>query len=189
MERKRIKEWVTFGRLRFFPATDEGVYPVSGRLECLGCEPGVTLLFHHAGLEQDLSALQAQLDSAVEIDRQHEGNWVAIGPTRGPEESGRWGPTDLFGCCMALLDPPKESRCGYEFEACVKPAGPHDPVTVQFSDTEYPRHFFRAVTFQGDTAVVLECGTPYAQRYMSRRQFEDEIGSSPRFGALLAGLH
>lgn len=186
MGRKWTKERVTLGELRFFPATEEGSYPLSGRLECLDCDPQVTLLFHHAGLEENLSALEMYADRPVPLDRQHKYNWVLLGPSLTPEGSAWSEPQGLFGCCVALLSPPQKSPYGYEFEAHLKPEGPHESIAVQFTHEEYPHHFFVAVTFQADTAILVDCGTPYAQRFMTRGQFEDEVAGWQQFGEMLA---
>ncbi len=180
------RQQVTLGKLRLFPATEEGTCPVSGRLECLDCEPPVTLLFRHAGLGQDLSLLHLHAGQVVPLDHQHRDNWVVLSPTRPPTEASWPEPEDFLGWCVALLNPPGGSRYGYEFEAELKLVGWDERIGVQFTHEEHPHHFFKAVTFEADTAILVEFGMPYAQRYMSRRQFEDEVARWREFGELLA---
>ena len=176
------KQQVTLGKLRLFPATEEGAYPVSGRLQCLDCEPRVTLLFRHAGLRQDLSLLHLHAGQVVPLDRQHRDNWVMLSTARAATEPSWSEPEDFLGWCVALLNPPRGARYGYEFEAKLKLVGWDEPIGVQFTHQEHPRHFLKAVTFEADTAILVEFGSPYDQRYMSRRQFEEEVARWPEFG-------
>ena len=177
---------VARGKLIFFAPTQEGLYPVSGRLECPGCDPEVAILFHHAGLSIDLPSTQIRAEQAVAVDQHYGQNSVGLGPSLAPEGSGWSEPPDFFGWCVALLDP-QGKRYGYEFVADLKPEGCDQRIKVEFTDRNWRDSFFKAVT-PGEDAMILVHFTggdpPTGKRvqYKPRRAFDDALRLCEAFG-------
>jgi hypothetical protein len=190
MAAKWITSPVTFGKLRVFPVTAEGNYPISGRLEC---EMQITLLLHHAGIDEDLSGLQQPSLRAFSMDPEHGDNWVRIGPMLVPPDSPWPDPKDIWEMSAALFMPPPGSWWGYDLEASLKVAKRERPINFQIRDRDWPHSLFAAVAARADTMLLVhildqdETGRLKGTRLEFKRaeDFELWVASQPLFGELL----
>ena len=179
-------ESVTRGKLVFLARTQEGLYPVSGRLECPGCHPEVTILLHHAGLSIDLPSMHIRAERPVAVDQHYHQNSVGLGPSVAPEGSGWSEPADFFGWCVALLDP-QGKRYGYEFVAELKPEGCDQPIKVEFTNRNWRDSFFKAVAPDEDAMILVhftggDPPTGEREQYKPRRAFDDALRLCEAFG-------
>ena len=190
MTAKWITSPVTAGKLRVFPVTAEGKYPISGRLEC---DPHVTLLFHSAGVDEDLSGLEYTEMQAFPIDLEYDHNRVTIGAVLVPPGSPWPDHKNLWEMSASLFMPPSGKWYGYDFQAHLKPERQDKPIDVQIEDRGWPHSFFQALAPKGDVMLLVyicdqeEGGSLKASRleFKSREDFEQWVKQQELYGELL----
>lgn len=190
MTAKWITSPVTSGKLRVFRVTAEGKYPISGRLDC---GPHVTLLLHHAGVDEDLSGLEYTEVQAFPIDLEYDGNRVRIGPVFVPPGSPWPDPKNLWELSASLFMPPSGKWYGYDFQAHLKLERQDHPIEVQIEDRDWPRSFFQALAPKEDGMLLVyicdqeEGGRLKGSRleFKSSEDVEQWVAAEPSFGELL----